>query len=182
MDNANTDGSDAELIAEIRRSLGTQSHEGTFKAPATTSMETVGEIPEQPAYQIADPALLMADQLLGENAPKSGASAFVPGLELAVVVEGSRFRVPPGGVDLGRGSDAGGIEIADPRVSRRHARFVLQNGELAVVDLGSTNGTVILRGGERFPVESEPIQLVEGDRVVTWNDVLLAEVVAVLSG
>lgn len=44
-------------------------------------------------------------------------------------------------LDLGRECD--GLLLADPEVSRRHARLALEGGRLTVVDLGSTNGTTV---------------------------------------
>jgi len=43
---------------------------------------------------------------------------------------------------LGRGSGAG-IRFDDPDVSRRHAAIQVGNGDVTVIDLGSTNGTVL---------------------------------------
>lgn len=44
-------------------------------------------------------------------------------------------------LDLGR--DCDGLLLADPEVSRRHARFTSSGGALTVEDLGSRNGTTI---------------------------------------
>ena len=180
MDKAKTDASDAELIAEIRQSLGTAAPKELFTVPATAPVETVEEVPEQPAYQMPEAALRLADHLLGKGTPSIGSAASTTGSGLVVEVEGRRFSVPSDGLELGRSPDPEGSEsivIVDPRVSRRHARFVPSAGGIAVMDLGSTNGTVILRGEERLAVESGPIQLARGDRVATLNDVLLAGVV-----
>ena len=47
-------------------------------------------------------------------------------------------------IELFLGRDPGNeIEIADPEVSRRHARFVLTGTNYSVEDLGSTNGTLV---------------------------------------
>ena len=56
------------------------------------------------------------------------------------------------------------ISISDPEVSRHHARFFIQNDNVFVEDLGSTNGTFL--NGERI---STPQQLRSGD-VVTFGE------------
>ncbi|MFW5714536.1 MAG: FHA domain-containing protein, partial [Brevefilum sp.] len=59
------------------------------------------------------------------------------------------------------------IAISDPEVSRRHARFYLENSNIYVEDLGSTNGTFL--NGERI---SSPQQLRPGD-VITLGESLV---------
>lgn len=62
---------------------------------------------------------------------------------------------------LGRQPGADGIGVAEPSVSRRHARFELEGDEWAVIDLESTNGTFVR--GERV-VAAAPVR--SGDLVV----------------
>jgi FhaA, N-terminal domain/FHA domain len=60
-------------------------------------------------------------------------------------VNGIRHPLEPPGVVIGRGSQAD-LRIDDPGVSRRHAEFRVQPGPhplVSIVDLGSTNGTVV---------------------------------------
>ena len=62
-------------------------------------------------------------------------------------VNGRRRPVNPPGVVLGRGTDAD-IQINDPGVSRRHAEIrLMPEGpggiRVVLVDLGSTNGTLV---------------------------------------
>lgn len=73
-------------------------------------------------------------------------------------------RVPQHGATIGReGSD---INLADPEVSRRHATIRVEGGQLAIEDLGSTNGTFV--NGDRVQgVQS----LSEGDEVRLGNTV-----------
>jgi hypothetical protein len=55
--------------------------------------------------------------------------------------------------------------VADPAVSRLHARFVRDDaGSLAVVDEGSTNGTRI-NGNDEPILPGELVPLADGDRV-----------------
>ncbi|MCB2210148.1 FHA domain-containing protein [bacterium] len=56
------------------------------------------------------------------------------------------------------------IAISDPEVSRRHARFLLQEDNVIIEDLGSTNGTFL--NGQRI---SSPQQLRPGD-VITFGE------------
>lgn len=65
---------------------------------------------------------------------------------LVVEVNGVRHPLNPPGLTIGRGTDAD-LRINDPGVSRLHARIVV-NGtgpqqQLAIEDLGSTNGIVV---------------------------------------
>jgi pSer/pThr/pTyr-binding forkhead associated (FHA) protein len=43
---------------------------------------------------------------------------------------------------VGRAADAD-VVVADPLVSRHHARLAPRSGRLVLVDLGSTNGTLV---------------------------------------
>jgi FHA domain-containing protein len=60
-------------------------------------------------------------------------------------VNGVRHPLEPPGLTIGRGTQAD-LRIDDPGVSRRHAEFRLAAGPdplVSVVDLGSTNGTLV---------------------------------------
>jgi hypothetical protein len=60
-------------------------------------------------------------------------------------VNGVRHPLEPPGLTIGRGTQAD-LRIDDPGVSRRHAEFRLPPGPdplVSVVDLGSTNGTLV---------------------------------------
>ena len=170
--------SDEELIADIRRVLGTSSGSKPVSLTPTSVVPEIQVGPEQPERRIADDAIRVADQLLGQCNSIVGSTVARADGGLWLEVSGRRFSVTSDGMDLGRMPDSDGIVVPDPRVSRRHARFVHTEKGIAVIDLGSTNGTVVIRGNERLPVASEPICLAAGDRVATLNDVPLAEVVA----
>jgi transcriptional regulator with AAA-type ATPase domain len=89
-------------------------------------------------------------QRLGDDAPLS---LLVVG---ASTVES--IRLPPrGAVVIGRAQDCD-IRLADPSVSRRHARLHL--APLVVEDLGSANGT---RVGARAVVEGQAAELATGE-------------------
>ncbi|MFG1906999.1 FhaA domain-containing protein [Kribbella sp. NPDC048928] len=76
-----------------------------------------------------------------QQAPRSGHP------QVMLEVNGRRRPVNPPGVVLGRGTDAD-IQINDPGVSRRHAEIrLMPEGpggiRVVLVDLGSTNGTLV---------------------------------------
>lgn len=67
--------------------------------------------------------------------------------QVMLEVDGRRRPINPPGVVLGRGTDAD-IQINDPGVSRRHAEIRLmpegpEGVKVVLVDLGSTNGTLV---------------------------------------
>ncbi len=95
----------------------------------------------------------------------------VGGLELSVVAGprvGARFHLPPGSHVLGR---KGAVAVADPSVSRAHARFDVGPGGSTVRDLGSLNGTALLRAGGRTAVRG-PVDLPPGTLVAVGDTVL----------
>jgi len=70
------------------------------------------------------------------------------------------------GCILGRVESAD-LVIADPKVSRQHAKFSLQNGQASVEDLGSSNGTKV--NGQKI---SGPTELSHGDTISIEHIVL----------
>ncbi|MFY0409661.1 FhaA domain-containing protein [Solicola sp. PLA-1-18] len=85
-------------------------------------------------------------------------------------VNGVRHPLSPPGVVLGRGSEAE-LRINDPGVSRRHAQIKVtvtsQDVSVSVLDLGSTNGTVV--DGQRVDGES-PLR--DGSQILLGNTTL----------
>ena len=69
---------------------------------------------------------------------------------------------------LGRAPD-NGLVIADPRISRHHARLQARRGTLVITDLGSANGSRV--NGVRV----DECVLGSGDRVILGDTVLLVE-------
>jgi hypothetical protein len=78
---------------------------------------------------------------------------------------GKAFPLDKDRVIIGRLGESD-IVLSDPGVSRRHAEVRRENGEFVVVDLGSTNGTMVNEAtiGERT--------LEEGDRITVGKSVL----------
>jgi diguanylate cyclase (GGDEF)-like protein len=86
---------------------------------------------------------------------------------------------PAASATVGRSPDAD-LVLADPSVSRFHARIdVDAEGRLSIVDLGSTNGTLVNQApvAERAPVEPGD-RLLVGDIAVTVERMAPAEVEA----
>lgn len=81
-------------------------------------------------------------------------------------LNGVRHPLEPPGLVIGRGSQAD-LRVDDPGVSRRHAEFRVQQGPqgtmVSVVDLGSTNGTLV--DGKRV----QHAILGEGSKIVLGN-------------
>ncbi|MBX3252380.1 MAG: diguanylate cyclase [Myxococcales bacterium] len=71
-----------------------------------------------------------------------------------------------GDPDVGRTSEAS-IHLADSEVSRRHARFFVENGRVVVEDLNSTNGTFV--NGERVSRRA----LDDGDKIQIGTTTIL---------
>ena len=93
------------------------------------------------------------------------AAAGIPGLAgYALIVasgpqRGRHWSLGEGSTEAGRAPDAA-IFLDDVTVSRHHAEFTVEEGQLMVRDLGSTNGTYV--NGER----SDAAQLEAGDEVI----------------
>ena len=93
---------------------------------------------------------------------------------------GTRSIVPFAGepIVVGRAPEGVTFRLTDRNVSRRHARFVLQNGSIFVEDLGSLLGTRV--NGERIAAKR---RLREGDLVqIGDSDLAVLAETAALAG
>lgn len=80
-----------------------------------------------------------------------------PVAELVDVVDGRRYRLRPGVNTIGRqGTD---ILVMEGTVSRNHARVTVENGQVVVEDLGSSNGTKV---GDRRIGPNQPTPATHG--------------------
>jgi hypothetical protein len=98
-----------------------------------------------------------------QTAVPSGDAQADTAVELVLLERGKpreAFRLDKDRVSIGR-LDESDVTLADPGVSRRHAEVRRQDGEYVVVDLGSTNGTMVnestitertLRPGDRITI------------------------------
>lgn len=89
-------------------------------------------------------------------------------------LRGQRFRVPEGGLDLGRSED-NHIQIEDEGVSRFHARllFNYDSGKLWLEDAGSRNGVFVnenrVSGHKELKV-GDQISIARHTFSVRWED------------
>ena len=125
----------------------------------------------------------MADSILGYRKPAPEPTGIHTETtdshqtEWYLAVDGARSPVPADGVVLGRQPGSTGIVVPDVRVSRRHVRIERTDLGISVADLGSMNGTVVVRDDERLEVRSEVLPLRNGDCIMTMQNVLLADVI-----
>ncbi|MEZ4465932.1 MAG: sigma 54-interacting transcriptional regulator [bacterium] len=85
---------------------------------------------------------------------------------MRIVRDGETIEVGPAGVRIGRvaGND---LVVADPRISSRHARVVPTAEGAVFEDLGSRNGSIVERGGERIVARPHAtVPLRPGDRLL----------------
>jgi transcriptional regulator with GAF, ATPase, and Fis domain len=82
-------------------------------------------------------------------------------------------------VRIGRAADSD-LVLTDDHVSSDHARIVFKGDKYALVDLRSTNGTAVVRNGERMPLadakgreamleSGDAIELGSGDKIVSMS-------------
>ncbi|MGK0399339.1 MAG: pSer/pThr/pTyr-binding forkhead associated (FHA) protein [Gammaproteobacteria bacterium] len=53
----------------------------------------------------------------------------------------------------------GHIRINDPAVSKQHAELQIINGEIFIRDLGSTNGTFLVKNQRLVPIQAVYVQI-----------------------
>ena len=96
---------------------------------------------------------------------------------------GKQFMLSDVEAHIGRWDADGGIfpdvdlDTDDPeaKVSRRHARITLTNGQYFLEDLGSTNGTFINRGKRLSPGQRQA--LCDGDEIIVGKTFLRFHIV-----
>lgn len=91
---------------------------------------------------------------------------------------GKQFSLSDEDANIGRWDAEGGVfpdvdlDSDDPeaKVSRRHARISRRDGQYAIEDLGSTNGTFVNRGKRLAPGKRHPLQ--DGDEIIVGKTFL----------
>lgn len=130
------------------------------------------------AMRVGSLELLGALAAFGFVAARLGQGRFMArtaAMELSLtVLDPPALRRPPrevaiklaegGSCTMGRSSQAD-VELADPEVSRRHARLDYVRGVVYVADSGSSNGTFL--NGK--PLDGESIELRPGDDIDVGN-------------
>ncbi len=161
-------GSVAGLEDELAETALEHARRRGYRIPERPTVALVGDPSVEPggirvgvafadARGPVDEALARADRTLVHPLPP----VVPPGAVLRILAPGQPARdVPLDGrpLTIGRGQDAE-IVIADPLVSRRHARLAPRGGRLVLSDLESTNGTRVNGEAVREAVVSP------GDRV-----------------
>ena len=112
-----------------------------------------------------------------------GAFEGAPTMHATLVIErglsaGKKFPLSGPESNIGRWDADGGVfpdvdlDTDDPeaKVSRRHARVSLTNGNYLIEDLGSTNGTFINRGKRLAPGDRHPLR--DGDEIIVGKTFL----------
>jgi transcriptional regulator with GAF, ATPase, and Fis domain len=84
---------------------------------------------------------------------------------------GSVFKLSAAVSFIGR-APANEVALDDTHVSGRHARIVQGLNAATLEDLGSTNGTTLIRGDERFPLTDvgDAVELQSGDVIELGNE------------
>src|SRR5687768_15151287 len=89
-------------------------------------------------------------------------------IEVLSGAEAGRVFEPEGEVvSIGR-APSNDVQLGEPHVSGEHARIVVEAERVLLEDLRSTNGTTIVRNGERLPISEETsprLGLLSGDVV-----------------
>jgi hypothetical protein len=91
---------------------------------------------------------------------------------------GKQFPLNNQDANIGRWDADGGVfpdvdlDSDDPeaKVSRRHARISLRDGQYVIEDLGSTNGTFVNRGHRLTPGDRQPLK--DGDEIIVGKTFL----------
>ncbi|MFS8084216.1 MAG: FHA domain-containing protein [Acidobacteriota bacterium] len=91
---------------------------------------------------------------------------------------GKQFPLSVQDANIGRWDADGGVfpdvdlDTDDPeaKVSRRHARISLRDGQYLIEDLGSTNGTFVNRGHRLASGERHPLK--DGDEIIVGKTFL----------
>ena len=102
-------------------------------------------------------------------APPAGADWLVQVVSSTELPRGQAYRIPPGGLMIGRSSGAD-LHLRDTFVSSQHARLSATDQGLLLEDLKSTNGTLV-NGAEVSEAWLRP-----GDEIAIGDTVLKAEV------
>jgi len=148
----------ASLIAEIREALGDSARQPRFIRTAHRfGYAFSGQVVEDSAaHQRVDGAVSSVRDLASD-----------PASFCWLIKEGKRLPLRPGENILGRESDAGGIWIDSPTVSRRHACISISASSASLEDLDSKNGTYV-----RGELVSAPVVLTDGDEIRVGSVVL----------
>jgi hypothetical protein len=145
------------------------------------------QYPETPVFRGANvtsvgiPAIV--EEIKADDSFNSDSNPKKKGAHATLVIErgeavGTEFMLSADESNIGRWDADNGVfpdvdlDAYDPeaKVSRRHARIVLQNGKYLIEDLGSTNGTFVNRGRRLIPGNRQILQ--DGDEIIVGKTFL----------
>jgi pSer/pThr/pTyr-binding forkhead associated (FHA) protein len=155
---------------------------GELSAPEAHGNGSDGRRKDSPAA-VAQAAGKANSSMISEQ--QNSAPLSVPGgrVHATLVIErgssaGKQFPLSNHEANIGRWDADGGVfpdvdlDSDDPeaKVSRRHARISLRDGQYQIEDLGSTNGTFINRGHRLAPGDRQPLK--DGDEIIVGKTFL----------
>lgn len=152
-----------ELIEMLREHADEQHY--VFAGPVTIDLEQDDSLVTG-RFRVRSAATATVSEGRQSRAATVGSSG---GGAVTLVINGTDHPVHPPGLVIGRGAEAD-LRINDPGISRRHAEIRVsgrERPEVKVVDLGSTNGTMV--DGSRV----RETQLRDGQRVRVGNTDIL---------
>lgn len=122
-----------------------------FAQPVEDLDHIAQEIDEPLADDLAAAGAVAADAFAADVAVDASpeqdaddlADAAVPACTLLDISTGKSYTITTPHATIGRERTEGGIVLHDPNVSRRHAELTFQDGVWRIVDLHSTNGTLV---------------------------------------
>lgn len=117
--------------------------------------------------QVGSPAPLRMPVVPAMPEPPTVGQTQGPHLEVTVGALSGAYPLEPGVTAIGRGDPASGLRpnvdlSMDPAVSRRHAEIRRTPSGYVIIDLGSTNGTIV--NGRQIPRQQE-VPLSNGDEI-----------------
>ena len=164
---------------------------GNTLKPVDNSVVEIKQVEylEQPAVQLASVTsigipLIIEDKQLNNNSLKQKSNpSLAKEISAKLIIErgisvGTEFQIKSKESYIGRWDADNGIfpdidlDVHDPeaKVSRRHARIRSADGQFAIEDLGSTNGTFVNRGRRLIP--GSPHILSDGDEIIVGKTFL----------
>lgn len=145
-------------------------------APDKTQMGASVECPVCRSRNLSTEVYCSECGFLLESTPETTEQASAPEAPVAVLTDtrtNQRYPLQPGKYSVGRENTD--ILLTDPGVSRSHATLTVLPSSLEVMDLGSTNGTVV--AGKRLEANT-PERVRSGQDIRFGNSVLTVEMEA----
>jgi pSer/pThr/pTyr-binding forkhead associated (FHA) protein len=151
-----------------------RSASGFGGSPEGNGRKPVSAVPSQSEFVASPPSQVVRISAPLDQSTKPHGSLVIERGRSA----GKQFMLSQAESQIGRWDADGGVfpdvdlDADDPeaKVSRRHARITLRNGEYFVEDLGSTNGTFLNRGKRLQPGQPQPLR--ENDEIIVGKTFL----------